>query len=132
MKRKKCFWPLSVTETDFVVQETLFSPQIPEGTASHCSFFNHKRHIFHGNRIFGPPFMALTKKMLSFQLRLKMGFVRVCVGRCERIRELRQMTVRRGRGGKGRRHMKAREREREVMLETVTEINAAANQSPSI
>lgn len=76
--------------------------------------------------------MALTKKMLSFQLRLKMGFVRVSVGRCERIRELRQMTARRGRGGKGRRHMKAREREREVMLETVTEINAAANQSPSI
>lgn len=56
--------------------------------------------------------MALTKKMLSFQLRLKMGFVRVSVGRCERIRELRQMTARRGRGGKGRRHMKARERER--------------------
>lgn len=76
--------------------------------------------------------MALTKKMLSFQLRLKMGFVRVSVGRCERIRELRQMTARRGRGGKGRRHMKAREREREVMLETVTEINVAANQSPSI
>lgn len=76
--------------------------------------------------------MAFTKKMLSFQLRLKMGFVRVSVGRCERIRELRQMTARRGRGGKGRRHMKAREREREVMLETVTEINAAANQSPSI